>query len=61
MANKNAILFLRDALFWCRTYRIPLENLCSRFGPVAKTASAVSAYPNDGTLVTLETSCEVFT
>lgn len=31
------------------------------WGPVANTASTVSAYPKDGTLVTLETSCEVLT
>lgn len=38
-----------------------LEIFLRGCGPVANTASTVSAYPNDGTFVTLETSCDVLT
>lgn len=55
------VVYFFDVVFCCRTYRIAFENLRSGLGPVANTASAVSAYPNDGTLLTLETSCDVFT
>lgn len=37
------------------------DNLLRGWGPVANTASTVSAYPSEGTFDTLATSCEVFT
>lgn len=42
-------------------YLVNFEYFRKGCGPVANTASTVSAYPKDGTFDTLETFCDVFT